>query len=363
MFRRLTVSVVLLVVLVVALLPIGQPAEAQDGQNLPWGEAVLGQVVSPDGMLFNFQGTAGDVAQIEVTGIAGFTPAIAVQDASRVALAQEDNAARNTTATLSYTIFSRGLYYVEIRGVDNSDGQFTIILNRGLPFGMPLIENVQTEGIISPTLPTIYYDFNPNPNANTRIEVRSLSEGYSPVVTVFSSTGETLASLTSQRLVAAVLEFGPGTDALKLMVDLGNFPDQAIFQVNLSSGTAPSSTGPASTPPVTDTTTGGCLVSTSRDGGVNIRSGGSGNHPIVGLLSPGQTLTATGFNAAERGWFEVTLLDGRTGWVASFVVDATGNCTNLPIKTYAPAPAAPAPSDGGGPAATQEPSSPPDGCC
>lgn len=115
----------------------------------------------------------------------------------------------------------------------------------------------------------------------------------------------------------------------------------------LSPTPSPSPTTPASSP--TSTTPTACLIS-PRAGqqGVNVRTGGSTNHPIIDTLDPNTTYTAIGVNSANDGWYAIQLDAERVGWVASFVVDATGDCANLPLRTFAPAPT-PAPSgdDGG----------------
>ena len=44
----------------------------------------------------------------------------------------------------------------------------------------------------------------------------------------------------------------------------------------------------------------------------NLRSGTSQENRIIGMLRPGTKLTLTG---EQDGWAEVTLEDGRTGWI------------------------------------------------
>jgi uncharacterized protein YraI len=338
---RFSLSLIIAVftVFLIALSQMPHPAVAQDGQTLPWGEVVLGQVAGPTGALFNFQAKAGDAATIEVVGIGTFRPAIMVQDLNRAVLAREDNASGGGIVTLNFTVFSDGVYYIQVLGANNTVGQFTILLNRTLPPGIPLTPNVPTEGIVTPTLNTIYYDFNTRPNQNTHLEIRSLTTDYSPVAAVYTASGETLVTLNSKRLIAVSLDFGPATEpdeVLKLALQLGDFTHQATYSILLTYVSTQPTVQPVVTAEPGDQGTGTCFISTQRQGGVNIRAGGSTDHPGVGQLLPGQSLRATGYNSNNGGWYEVELLTGGRGWVAAFVVEASGNCANLPLKTYGP---------------------------
>lgn len=340
--------------------------QAQGGQNLPFDAAQLGVVTGPEGVTFTFAGQAGDAVEIEVTGLNNFATLIALQDANGALLAQEPNASRSDVVTLSATLPTSGSYLVVVTGADNTVGQFTILLTRGLPPGAPLTPNGVTEGIVAPTLPQVYYDLPLDGSNNTRLEVRSLTLGYSPQITVFGSDGTTVAILGGDRALAGAFEFGPGTETLKVLVALGDFATQANFQVLWNVITPDSSSSPVATQPAS-TGSGSCQVTPEGANPVNIRSGGSTDHPVVGVLQSGQTATATGFSNLNGGWYEIQLLDGTIGWAASFVVITSGDCSSLPIKTFPPAPTSqpgatqatattPAATD---PASTQEPGASP----
>lgn len=363
-FKRLVVSVLLIVGLA-ALSILTQhhsPAQAQDGQNLPWGEPALGQVTSPEGALFNFEASAGDTAEIEVLGIGGFTPSVSIQDAGRNVLAEETNAGQQNTVSLSYTILSDGFYYIQVTGTDGSVGQFTITLNQGLPPGIPLLQDTPAEGIIGPTLPEIYYDFSTNPDENTRIEVRSTTEGYSPMVTVLDSSGETVAMFTSTGLIGVSLEFGPGEEDYKLVIALGEFTEQAGFEVVQNLATPEDDTDSTTPPPASQAsptlppTTSNCVI-TGDAAVINVRSGGSTDHEVVGTLEAGVQATAVGYNEANGGWYQIQLPDGVVGWVSTTVVSASGDCADVPTTTYPPPSTGPQETEepGDGPTATATP--------
>lgn len=332
--KRLMVALPIgLILFVIILLQGFGKVNAQDGKSLVWGEVALEQVVGPEGSLFNFQATAGDIVQIEVQGIGNFQPVVLVQDINRTTLGREDNAAGAGNVSLSQTIFNDGLYYIQVLGVNNGTGQFTILLNRSLPIGLPLVTGSPTEGIVGPDLNTVYYDFEAIPSQSAILEVRSLTDGYAPQLTVYLENGEVVASLSSKVLKASSLEFGPSSDQYKLAVELGDYTDTATVRVSLNYVDGDNiATSPVNTP------ISGCLISTQRGEGVNVRSGGSTNHPGIAQLFPGQNVSATGYSNLNDGWYEVVLNDGRVGWVASFVVDLAGDCASLPSKTFAAAP-------------------------
>lgn len=362
--RHLTKVLLVLVLVLLFVVPVA----AQGDPILPYGEPQLGQVTTPEGTSFTFQGEANDAIAIEVAGLSNFIPVITLLDANRAPLVQETNAGQLTTISLQTTLPTSGAYFVNVAGSNGVSGQFTITLNRALPPGLPLDPQGPTQGIIGDTLPEIFYDIPLDPTNNTVLQIRSLTEGYAPQITVFDAAGTEIASFTSQRVLAVSLEYGPSLEAeiLKLQISLGEFTELATFEIttelvspapidNGPSATAePSDTGsapPATTAPVTGNE---CRISTgSPNTNVNARAGGSEEYAEVGQIRPGESVLATGFNEANGGWFEVQLADGTTAWVASFVVATAGDCLSLPLRSYPPLG-----TEDTGPAATEEPADP-----
>lgn len=354
----IALGVAILLVMSMIRLP-EQKAVAQEGQGLPWNEITLGAVTGPGGTLFYFEGAAGDTISLEVNGISGFVPNIFLLDANKAPLAQELNAAGVASITLNATLFTTGLYYVQVNGVNNSVGQFIVLLQRGLPPGIPLIVDVETQGLLAPNLPAIYYDFQTSPIQPTYLKVRSLTEGYSPLVTVLDSNAEVVATLNSTQLVGVTLEFGPGSNEYKLAIDLGNFGQPVQFSVLVSHSTsdgsgASSSSGPSVTQEPTDGSSSSvCRVRPDGDG-ANVRAGGSTDHQTVGFLAGNQTAQAIGYNPANGTWYEIILPNNVRGWIASFVVTTSGPCGALPLTTYPAASSSGGPS-GGSPSPTYSP--------
>jgi dipeptidyl aminopeptidase/acylaminoacyl peptidase len=70
---------------------------------------------------------------------------------------------------------------------------------------------------------------------------------------------------------------------------------------------------------------------------LNVRQGPGTNYQIISALRTGDSVSVTGRDAA-RGWYQVTLSDGRTGWISAALVQVSGDVASLPV---AQAPAAP----------------------
>ena len=69
---------------------------------------------------------------------------------------------------------------------------------------------------------------------------------------------------------------------------------------------------------------------------VNVRSGPGTNYPVIGSLSPGNSLLVTGQN--EQGtWWQVQPVEGSIGWVAASVVEAR-DVEDIPIAQAPPPP-------------------------
>ena len=74
---------------------------------------------------------------------------------------------------------------------------------------------------------------------------------------------------------------------------------------------------------------------------VNVRSGPGTNYPIVGSLTPGNSLRVIGQNEAGT-WWQIRQSNGALGWIAAAVVEAS-HVEAMPIA-QAPPPPAPTPT-------------------
>ena len=105
---------------------------------------------------------------------------------------------------------------------------------------------------------------------------------------------------------------------------------------------APPTATPTPTPPPTDTpdpTPRGTVSGSA----ANVRSGDSTEFSIIATLRQGQVVQLIGVSNRGTGWFQVRLPDGRIGWMAPSVIEASGNLGLLPFVTPPPLPPTPTP--------------------
>lgn len=87
-----------------------------------------------------------------------------------------------------------------------------------------------------------------------------------------------------------------------------------------------------------DTVETGCFLESAGLFDVRIRTGGSTDHPVIGLLLVGEDYPVIGFNPSNGIWYAVPLGEGETGWLAGSVTRLQGDCEDLPRLEYPPAP-------------------------
>lgn len=347
--QKLASSLVILgLVAAFILLPGISETQAQDGGTISFGESVAGSVAAGIPSDFSFEASAGDVAEVTVLGF-GFAPRVQILDGTRTqVLAENANTGAETTVEVSYTVETTGTHFIRIQGLTASDaGNLGLSLSQGereLPPGTPLAIGEALEGSVDdPEVPAVY-DFTTDPDGLVNISVRSLTGGYNPIVTLYTEEGDTIIAGGNPRLLGFSFLLASGEENLKLVVDLGTYEGTANFEVELAPaiGIEPVAT---EQPPDgggggVDTTLGltsapsGCYVTTNQN--VNIRSGGSTEHGIVGVFGAGKYLSVSGYNDTNDRWYQVTLPDGGLGWVAGFVVTTGGPCGNLSEVSFPP---------------------------
>ena len=108
----------------------------------------------------------------------------------------------------------------------------------------------------------------------------------------------------------------------------------------LTTPTATPSAAP--TAPNVATATPGAVTPTVMvigDAAINVRSGPGASYPIVGRLLPAAPAAVNGRDD-KMTWWQITLPDGRRGWVAASLVRLTGEKSALPVVNAAPPPTA-----------------------
>jgi hypothetical protein len=379
------IPVLALLVIVLIVSPAARLTYAQEGQSITYGQNVFDQVSGPEGKLYYFQGTGGDAVTIQVLG-SNFAPTVGLFDETRSNLLAVNSNPENTTSiTLTYTLPSSSTYYIQIGGANNATGQFALSLSQGTTDGTTgnqLNPDEPVTGTSSPDAPASYA-FSTNPDAPTTIEIMSTTEGYSPVITITNEAGDVIASLDNPLLMGVTLSFAPGQENLTLTVEQGDYPEPANFEINLALETedtveeTPPTVEVEETEEPADDSPDDALIGlrnpppgcslTPPNSNVNVREGGSSGHTVIAVLGQDRYLSVTGTNSANGGWYEVDIPDATTpGWVAGSVINLTGDCGDLPTKSYPSLSASPSPtatytpsvSSTPGPSGTEDPSGP-----
>lgn len=78
--------------------------------------------------------------------------------------------------------------------------------------------------------------------------------------------------------------------------------------------------------------------------GANVRSGDSTAYHRIGVLMEGDTALIRGVSSWNTGWWYIELPNGRTGFIAPFIVDAVGDTSNVPAIQPPPLPPTPIPT-------------------
>ncbi|MBN2304656.1 MAG: SH3 domain-containing protein [Anaerolineae bacterium] len=135
-----------------------------------------------------------------------------------------------------------------------------------------------------------------------------------------------------------VLAFQPGTAPFQLQLNWSPVSSTSQIPTPTPVGELPTPTLnpalPTLTPP--PTVVGVCQVAFA--GPVNIRTGPSTAHPVIGAGNPGTTLIVTGRNS-DSSWWQVDL-NTQAGWVSNQIqqVITQGDCSAIALASFPPPP-------------------------
>lgn len=87
--------------------------------------------------------------------------------------------------------------------------------------------------------------------------------------------------------------------------------------------------------------------------GANVRTGDSTAYPLIGALLEGNTAPIKGVSSWNTGWWYIELPNGRSGFIAPFIVTAEGDTSDVPAIQPPPLPPPPIPT------AIPQPTAPP----
>ncbi|MEO1442578.1 MAG: SH3 domain-containing protein, partial [Chloroflexota bacterium] len=297
--------------------------------TLTYGDTVSESISAEAAQRFySFNGAAGDVVTAYALGWeATFQPTISLLSANGQPLqfsADDPLTALENDTRVTTRLPADGTYSLIVSGEAGGQGTFTLALRSTAP----AISTALTDAVtinIPPGAPAQLYSITATANASTPVSVQSGTPGFPFKAQLNDPDGQILAVVTGG-LDAATLTIPAGDGTYELLVTAAD--PTAGGEVTISTtGAAPVTTDTQATalPPTTAPVAGdGCVITAS---GVNVRSGPGTDYGIVGALTDGVAFTATGQNS---GWYVGTFA-GQSGWVAASVVQATGDCSSLPV--------------------------------
>lgn len=349
----------LFIVLISALL-LSSSAGAQDtnGTLTPAQPASM-QMVSGDVFLFDY--TLEQASRVVLQAISGTAqPTVSIQQ-SGVEVAAQPNVEGAFAVELD-TVLGGGSYVIEVAGANNSSGLVILSVQSQTPLPVtPLTPGVAVAGTLTAEVPVVVFEFSQLAE-NAYLYVDSLLPDQGTAVQIVDMTTLTAAAGSKAPIVGARFQFAPGGNVYQMQVGSAPILIDTPFNVCLVPVSVGSCSGVVSPQPTTVTITidpapAACTVTPTSGGGVNIRQSATTNSIIVGALPTGQNANVLGVTP-DNSWFNIEF-STIFGWVASAVVTANGDCSNLPtiqppmpiqpptptpLPTNTPAPIAPAPS-------------------
>lgn len=331
MWQRATLAIGLIVAtiaLVLVAYPTGSSLAQTGGTAILVGEVVEGQLGTDGTATYTFTAEAGDVVQVSVLAF-DFVPSIEVQSAGNPMAMGNQAPMTGHVVQMTYVVTSTSEQTIVVRGQGATTGRFALslaLVESNLAEGTVLISG-QGEQVELSAQPSVYR-FSGDENSTLVLTIRSRTADFHPHILLMTDSGEVVAELNSPYLAGAILTIEPGTQNYILLINKGVFVDVASVEVSLAGGDL----GLAEVPD------GACYATASTR--INIRSGGSTDYPIIGVLGAERYLAIVGSNPANDIWYQVQIPDGRLGWVAADVVALIGGCDNLPEVEYPPLPTA-----------------------
>jgi hypothetical protein len=334
---KLGITLVILVI-TTAILSNDRAIHAQSITAIRYDENRIADIAADEAALFSFSVETG-ITIVEVWGV-DVAPSVAILNAQQTeTLAEATNPEGDNRVVLEFDnsgdILLRGNHIIAVTGPAGISGAVAVRLTLREVSVLAVGSTIQlgqsfTASVIPNGGPAVY-QFAASPDATLQISVRSITEGFSPVVTVLDTSGVVIDQVSSAQTYGASYILKPAEGNYQLMVELGEFSDAGEFAVNLVLGPTVGNDGTVGfeVPPESS-----CSLTT--DTQVNIRSGGSVDHDAVGVLGRGKYLIVIGYSTDNDTWYAVSLPDASTGWISSAVTQLVGSCDNLPLRSFLP---------------------------
>ena len=170
-----------------------------------------------------------------------------------------------------------------------------------------------------------------------------------------TSTEAAIAARIFATLTASVPTPAPTTTTVPVSPTVP--PTSTLVPSPTANPPAPTSTvllptpSPAPTARPSPTSTSEGVLATVQSVSVNVRAGPGIGHPVITVVKQGDRLPVTGRNG-DSSWLEVTLSDGRNGWISVSLVQLSVSADKVAVARVMPTPP---PAPAAAPAAVAKP--------
>ncbi len=346
---RLLRFAVLALCLLLGLLPAGGLGYAQgEDQFLQFDVPVTVNLVTGQTVIRTFAVTQGDSFVVRLSPLSNYAfTAVLIDPAQQITLPLPDADGVYTHQVSAAP--QSGMYSLVMQATSGAGDMEVLVSSQGaaLPF-LPL-----GEVVIDVQANAVRYGLAlPDGLAGSmRLALQAAGlppDGLLPAITLErSDTGEAALSLGAGTLSSLVAVL-PSQVTYTLVIHAGQ-PGQQV-RVGWAASEAPESTGQpdqaatlaqpsGAEGTLPGSATGPCQVTFA--GPVNVRTGPSLAHPIIGAGQPGLVFPVTGRNF-DASWWQVSFDGGRTGWLSSQIdaVITEGDCSAVPQANFPAAPTA-----------------------
>lgn len=338
------------------LVVFGSVAFAQDATPIQMEQNIIGELtIDASSAAYAFTTNGDETADIQVLALSpDFAPRFRVVNPAGVEIFVASNADSQSLLLGSVSFADAGVYTIEVSGENGALGQFVLSLQPGeaLPEAVELIANQPVSDTVGGAAPIRVYHFSTTLTDSAVLTILSEKPDWGVLTSLYDETlGRTIATHDAG-IHDVVYRLSPGEGSYRVEVRASGEPSDTAYSICF--GTCEGSLLASQTQEVTvletpEVAAVNCTVASATGGTINVRSGPGTQYTIIGNLAAAQTYPALG-QLAGGGWFQVSLPNGQSGWIASSVTRLEGDCAGLAIVA-APGNAALAP--------TQQPTQPP----
>lgn len=320
--------------LVVLILSLGLSSVLQAQGNVLGYEQVITGTLNPGSpIIYTFQGSANDVVTLYVATDFAIQASVSVSNSSGQPLGFSNDDAltpMSNDARVTAKLPANDTYIVTLNNQSDVAGNFSMSLS----VANTLEQTILTGSLvvtIAPDGTAQQFLIPANSDIPQIVSIQTQQPGVSFSALLQTAEGTVLASIPVG-LNGITLVIPAGALDHILTIDAADSSTGAAVEIEILTGGTPQ---PATTEEAQVTDPNVCTVTAT---GVNVRSGPGTGYDVIGSLIDGNQFIATGQNS---GWYNGTY-NGQSAWVAASVVQASGNCGNLPTVAAPPLPQAPA---------------------